>query len=157
MNTLDYAIIGLATYLTILGLYRGLIKELFSILALVFGLIVAYLLGDILYNYLSHIIETDHFVRPIALLVLFMFTVLIINYIGKLLSSFFRYMALGWLNRILGGVFGLLKAFLILLALMYLYNLLSPLLNSDLNIVTNSCIIVYIDQVLSVVKAHFPL
>jgi len=97
------------------GLMNGLLKELASLLALVLGIYGAmhfsFYAKDIIVQYIAW---EARYVSLIAFAITFLAIVIGISLAGKLLTKLAESISLGFVNRILGAVFGLLKVGLIL-------------------------------------------
>lgn len=120
MNTLDIILLVPLLYGLVKGLYKGLVAELASILSLAAGVLCAYLYTDELYEYLSEYVKDPGTgLRIASYAILFISVGLVVYYLGKLLTKLLKAMALGMVNRVLGGVFGTAKMLLIMLVLVY--------------------------------------
>lgn len=101
------------------GLKTGFIRTITSLLAWIVGIYVAihfsYFLLDYLEEYLSWNAETLNITAFILTLII---VVILFSIIGQFLTQLSKLLALGLLNRLLGGVFGLLKSALILSVLL---------------------------------------
>ncbi|MFO8000970.1 MAG: CvpA family protein [Marinilabilia sp.] len=91
------------------GLKNGLVKELAGLAALLLGIIVAVQFSGITAGLLSGLFQSHH-MNIIAFLITFIIVVLLVHIIAHLLHSLVHAIALGVFNRILGLVFGALKA-----------------------------------------------
>ena len=101
------------------GLYRGIkngllieIASLIALVAAIYGAIhFSYLIGD----YLAKKMEWDEkFINLSAFIVTFAIIVISITMAGKLLTKVVNFALLGMLNKVAGGIFGALKATIIL-------------------------------------------
>lgn len=120
MNLLDIILLTPIVFGLARGLYKGLINELASLLSLAAGVFVAYYYSESLFNFLATYIEgASSGTRILAYALLFVGTSVIIQLIAKTLTKISKFVALGWINRILGGIFGGLKYILILLVLVH--------------------------------------
>lgn len=118
MNTLDIVIIIILSLGLVHGLFKGLILGVTTLLALVLGIWGAARFSYFSASFLSDRLDWNGEAIHIAALGLtFLGIVFLVNIIGKLVDKLASAIALGLINRILGGVFGLLKA-VILLSLM---------------------------------------
>ncbi len=110
MNYLDI-ILGI---LLIIGLIRGISKGLFVELASLVA-IIAGIYGAIKFSfYVSDFLEAKISLAPqytklLAFGITFIGIILGVSLLGKLLTKVAKFAFLGWLNRILGGLFGFLK------------------------------------------------
>ncbi len=125
MNWIDIACASCLLVFTILGLWRGLLSSVFRLCAWVAALLGAYfaqgLLGDFFVrnfafsNFTSHLICTC-----IGFLVPF----LLFSFIGHIVGDSIKNTIVGKTNRILGMLFGIIKASLICFVLLFILHLL---------------------------------
>ncbi|MDP5045366.1 CvpA family protein [Leeuwenhoekiella sp. W20_SRS_FM14] len=121
MNYLDI-ILGI---FLILGLYKGikngLLIELASIIALVIGIYGAIHFSYYAVDYLNDKVAwSEHTINLLAFALTFITIVLIISLAGRLLTKVASLIMLGIVNKILGGLFGVLKvAFILSVILMF--------------------------------------
>ncbi len=115
MNWIDLAIVVILILAVISGFINGLIKEVASLAALILGIWGAIKFSSFtagkLYDYFD---MTGRYVGIIAFLITFGIIVVIIHFIGLLANKFADAISLGFLNRLLGIVFGLCKTVLIM-------------------------------------------
>lgn len=115
MNFLDI-VLGL---LLIWGLYKGLTNGLFvelaSIVALVAGLFGAIHFSYIAGEYLSKNMEWDErYIHLTSFIITFIGIVVLVSLAGKFLTKIADLAMLGLINKIAGGIFGVLKVAVIL-------------------------------------------
>ena len=92
------------------GLMKGLIVEVISIAAIILGVIGAKLWSAAFAAWLILQFEwSETAAIVVSYALLFTGIALALNIFGRLLSKLFQKIQLGWLNRLLGGVFGLAK------------------------------------------------
>ncbi|QSS97889.1 CvpA family protein [Psychroflexus sp. ALD_RP9] len=117
MNIFDIIIALFALYVVYKGFKRGFVLELSGLLALFLGLFLAYNFYDIVSDdYLSKYVDWSNELLDLSsFLILFIGLSLLINLIGKLITKLLDIAALSLFNRLLGGLFGLLKLGLFLL------------------------------------------
>ena len=123
MNEID---IGIAIILAI-GLVRGLMKgfilELTSLLSVILGIVGAFFFADVVESYVLQYLDWDaKYIQLTAFVLTFLIIVISVSLIGKVLTRLANAIALGMLNRLAGGVFGLLKMTLIVLVLVLVLN-----------------------------------
>lgn len=100
------------------GLMRGLVIEITSIVAIVLGIIGSRLWGAIFAAWLIKQFSWPESVSVvIAYVLLFVGISILLHLFAKVLTKLFKKVALGWLNRLLGGLFGTLKWGIIVLTL----------------------------------------
>jgi len=115
MNWLDAVIVVVLILSLVTGFINGLVKEVASLAALILGIWGAIRFSSFtagkLYDYFD---MTGRYVGVIAFLITFALIVVLIHFIGILADKVVNAASLGFINRILGIVFGLLKAVLIM-------------------------------------------
>lgn len=116
MNVFDIIIAVILLFAAVRGFMKGLFSEVASLIAIVAGVFCAihfsyyveYFLNDSVLKW-SH--QTN---KIVAFAVTFLAVVLFIIFIGKVLTKLADITSLGFLNKILGGVFAVLKSAIIL-------------------------------------------
>tara|TARA_R110002167_G_scaffold13570_10_gene56239 strand:- start:754 stop:1254 length:501 start_codon:yes stop_codon:yes gene_type:complete len=97
------------------GLKNGLFVEIASIIALIAGIYGAihfsYIAGDYLYD---HMEWNERYINLASFLITFIIIVLVVHLAGKFLTKIADFAMLGILNKLSGGVFGVLKVAVIL-------------------------------------------
>jgi membrane protein required for colicin V production len=115
MNWIDLIIVVILILSLVMGFINGFVKEVASLAALVLGIWGAIKFSSFtagkLYDYFD---MTGHYVGIIAFIVTFGIIVVVIHFVGILADKIVNAAALGFINRILGIVFGLLKSALIM-------------------------------------------
>jgi membrane protein required for colicin V production len=115
MNWLDAIIVVILILSLVTGFINGLVKEVASLSALILGIWGAIkfstFTAEKLYDYFD---MTGRYVGVIAFLITFGIIVVIIHFIGILADKVVSAASLGFINRILGIVFGLIKSMLIM-------------------------------------------
>ena len=100
------------------GLMKGLVIEIASIVAIVLGYIGSRLWGAMFAAWLIKQFSWPETVcMVVAYALLFIGISLLLHILARALSNLFQKVSLGWLNRLLGGVFGTLKWAIIVLTL----------------------------------------
>lgn len=117
MNPLDFVLISIVGFCLIRGIFRGLVKELSSILGVLGGFYAAYSYYPYLSKYLGRWITTDGYANIISCLSLFAGVYLVISITGMLIKYFMNIVFLGWTDRLCGLFFGALKGALIVAVL----------------------------------------
>ena len=114
MNWTDYAIIVLLALSCVMGLVRGLLREVISLLAWIAAVWLAWAYGGTLEPHLGGALR-DEAVRPwAARTIIFIGVVLIGAGIGAVVTHFVRLSIFSSLDRLLGLVFGLLRGAVLL-------------------------------------------
>lgn len=126
MNTFDIILSAFLVFGFIRGLYKGLFVEVASLVALIAGIYGAihfsYFVGEFLAERVSW---SEQYITIVSFAITFALIVLAIASIGKLLTKIADFAALGILNKVLGGIFGLLKIGMILSIVLIVFNKLN--------------------------------
>ena len=105
------------------GFRNGLIIELASLAALVLGIFIALHFSVYAKEFLIDNFEiADNYLNIIAFAITFIIVAVLVYLVGKIIHKLVSIVALGFLNRLAGGVFGLLKAALVLSVILYFLN-----------------------------------
>lgn len=115
MNYLDIAILVVIAGFLVKGVLRGLLKEVCSLLGLLIGGFLAFryqaALGEVILDASGW---PSQVCLVLAFLVLFFASVVFFGLLGFLLSRFVKLVFLGGMNRVAGGIFGIVQGVLLL-------------------------------------------
>ncbi|MEJ1221311.1 CvpA family protein [Sediminicola sp. 1XM1-17] len=115
MSFLDIVLGLLLLFGLFKGLKNGLLIEIASLVALVAGLYGAIHFSYIVGEFLSeHLHWNENYINLTAFIITFIIIILLVSMIGRLLTKIVDFAMLGLLNRIAGGIFGILKVAVIL-------------------------------------------
>jgi membrane protein required for colicin V production len=117
---LDLIITILASYLLIKGIWKGFVKEISGILAVVSGVIASFMCHSFAQSLLSSYVG-EKYVSVVAYAGVFILAYAAIMFLGNVIDKILKSIMLGGFNRILGGLFGLIKALLWCAILTYGY------------------------------------
>ena len=106
MNGVDTAILVITTLSFLFGLWRGLIKEVLSLLTWVAALIVARLYSETLSELLVNIIDSSSIRYVSAFAIIFIVVMMLGTFLNYLMSKLLTITGLKFADRLLGGVFG---------------------------------------------------
>jgi membrane protein required for colicin V production len=114
MNWTDYAIIAVLAASCVVGLMRGLLREVVSLITWIAAVWLAWSFADVLEPHLGGALS-DAAVRPwAARTIIFVLVLLAGAGIGAIVSYFVRLSIFSSLDRLLGLVFGLLRGAVVL-------------------------------------------
>jgi membrane protein required for colicin V production len=114
MNWTDYAIIALLIASCVVGLVRGLLREVISLITWVAALWLAWEFADVLAPHLGGALS-EAAVRPwAARTIIFVLVLLVGAGVGAIVAHFVRLSIFNSLDRLLGLVFGLLRGAVVL-------------------------------------------
>ncbi len=126
MNLLDTVLAVIAGYCLIRGIFRGLIKELSSIVGVMGGFYAAYSYYPTLAKYLARWVTDPGYQRIISFLVIFVAIFLTVSFIGLVIKYLMNIAFLGWTDRICGLFFGAVKGGLIITVLLLVLTTFLP-------------------------------
>lgn len=108
LNYIDLAVVCLLFYGLVRGAFRGFFVEITSLFALVLGVFGALhfssFTADLLAKYLAW-----QYLPLLAFALTFVCIIICVAWIGKLLTKLAKVILLGFLNRLLGALFGACK------------------------------------------------
>ena len=113
MNLLDMSIVVILGFCMIRGLFRGIVKELSSIIGVFGGFYAAYTYYMVLARLISKWLPNITYMKIISFLFIFCAVFLIISVIGIIIKYILNISFLAWIDRIFGLIFGLIKGGLI--------------------------------------------
>lgn len=120
MNFIDVMILIIIGVFLLKGLLRGLMKELCSLVGLVVGALLAFRFhGPLAEGMVAAFRLPASICVVLAFLAIFLLTLLVFGLIGMLLSKYVKLLYVGGLNRVAGGIFGLVQGMLILSVVMF--------------------------------------
>lgn len=123
MNYIDLVLAIMLLLAAIQGFRKGFIIEFASLAALILGIWGGIKFSDLTANFITkHTNYTSEYLSTIAFLVTFIIIVILIHIMGKMLDSVVRAVFLGFLNRLSGIIFGVLKTAVILSVLLLLFD-----------------------------------
>jgi membrane protein required for colicin V production len=121
MTGFDFVVIGILLLSSLLGLWRGLVHELMALLGWPFALVLCKLLAGHLAPLLPLKEEGARVVGAYALV--FIAALIVWSVLTRLLARLLKAVGSGWSDKLLGGLFGLVRGALILLVLAWLVGL----------------------------------
>lgn len=123
MNYIDLVLGILLLVGAIQGFRKGLIIELASLAALILGIWGGIKFSDLMAVFITkHTGYQSEHLSTIAFVVTFILIILLVHTIGKLLDTVVKAVFLGFLNRLAGIIFGVLKTAIILSIILLLFD-----------------------------------
>ncbi len=123
-NPADWLIVAIIAASALASLWRGFVREAISLAAWFVAFTVATMFSPALQSQLHGAIESPQIRQLSAFLLLFVATLLVCSLLGYLLGQLVRVTGLGFIDRILGVAFGLVRGAIVVLALLLLVELL---------------------------------
>lgn len=109
MNILDYIILIPLLYLIVKGILRGFIREISSLAGIILGIWLGNLFQPQVSEVLYHYLPDSRFIPLVSLGLIFVVILILCNLAGWGLRLVFKTVFLGWFDRVMGGVFAVLK------------------------------------------------
>ena len=129
MIYIDLIVIVVLLYAFLKGFANGLVNELASFLGLLIGAIISYSFSDDLSKIIDDYVEIDgQILNILSFILLFIMTSLLFTIAGKYMTKLIKYISLGTINRLLGGIFSSLKFLIIIVSISMVINYFSELL-----------------------------
>ena len=129
MIYIDLIVIVVLLYAFLKGFSNGLVNELASFLGLLIGAIISYSFSDDLSKIIDDHLEIDgQILNILSFILLFILTSFLFTIAGKYMTKLIKYISLGTINRLLGGIFSSLKFLIIIVSISMVINYFSELL-----------------------------
>lgn len=125
MTWLDYAVVGVFAASLVVGAWRGLVREVLSLLGWLIAFLAANLLAGPLGSVMPQAIPSPELRIAAAYVAVFVGSLMATALVGLLLSKIMKAAGLGGVDRMLGGIFGAARGLLIVLAAALLAGLTS--------------------------------
>lgn len=123
MTVLDIVLAALLLFGLVKGLMKGLFVEVASLIALIAGIYGAIHFSAYAFDFLeSKVAWSEKTINITAFAITFVIIVIVISLAGKAMTKLADFAALGILNKLLGGVFGVLKIGLILSVILIVFS-----------------------------------
>ena len=119
MSYLDYFFIFIVALSLVVGCYRGFTRELFSLVGWIFAFYFANLFSG---NFLKFVPFDfgEHINFIIIYMIIFIIILLLATFLASLLNKLIKNIGLGFLNIIMGSIFGFMRGVLISFVIIFL-------------------------------------
>ena len=118
MNIFDIIILIILSYGLINGFVKGFIIEVAGMISLILGVTGSFKFASILEVYLNSYVDwRPKTIQAASFIILFVIIIYAVSLLAKMITKTLKIIALGMINRIFGGIFGLLKWCIILSSL----------------------------------------
>lgn len=126
MNNIDISILIIIGVGFVFGLFKGLVRELASLVAIVLGIYGAKLFSSLLVPLFVNLLGvSERVAQPLSYIVLFIAIAVVLLMLARAIDEVFDAVALSGLNKLLGGLFGALKYALIISVLINVFDSLN--------------------------------
>jgi len=155
MNWIDLAVYIIIFVFVAIGMTRGLVKQVFSIAALIGGAIIGLIFYDVFAEMFinDNLVNNESIANVGAFLIVGFISYILIQFLGWITTKLIGSLHLGWLNRFggaaVGLVIGLIAAFLFISTVTLIVSDKDP-------VVSNSTTIPYLNTGYQKVKSKMP-
>ncbi len=126
MGTLDIILLICFIPAVVRGIQKGFVEQLVAIAAILLGAWLAFRFSSPLSEWASAYVGLEPKVLQVVSFIVIVFVaVLLLTLLGKLVTGTLKAVSLGWINRLLGVVFALLKAALLIGLFIFLFHTLN--------------------------------
>lgn len=123
MNILDIIILICFVPALVQGLRKGFIAQVIAIVSILAGVYLSFRFSTAVSMWLSQYIQgSEQVLKIVAFALILIGVAAALTVVGKLIEGLFKIVMLGWLNKLLGAVFSLLKCALITGLLIMVFN-----------------------------------
>lgn len=113
MAVADIVFLVIIALSSIMGVFRGLIKEAFSLITWIGALVIGSLFYSPMAGLLDGMIDNSSLRNLSAFAILFVLTILVGTLVGNMLQKLIQAVGLGGADRALGALFGILRGLII--------------------------------------------
>lgn len=130
MNILDIIILICFVPALIQGLRKGFIAQVIAIVSILTGVYLSFRFSTEASMWLAQYIQgSEQVLKIVAFALILIAVAAALTALGKLIEGFFKIVMLGWLNKLLGVLFSLLKCALITGLLIMVFNSINNTFN----------------------------
>lgn len=152
--TFDQILLAFIILGAVIGLFHGFFREVVGTIGILIAVIAANYIAPLAGENLSALFSNERVASVVVWLTAFLFTMVVLVLLARLLDRIFSTLAMGWLNRLGGAVFGAVKHLLIAALLIALLEVVCSHV-SGLKIASylqESKVIPYIHQLVDVIS-----
>jgi len=110
---LDFLFVLIILVSIVFALTKGLVREIISLVALIAGFAFAVLYYPVPAKWLAEFSRTESIANLLGFMIIFVGCVLLGALIAYIVNRFLKAASLKWLDRLLGGIFGLIRGWAI--------------------------------------------
>lgn len=123
MNAVDIAIISVTGISCLFGLWRGFVKEVLSLVSWVAALLLARIYSETFSETLAGVISNEGARYLTAFVLIFIAVMMIGTLVNSIISKLLSATGLNFVNRLFGGVFGIVRGAVIVLVILFICNI----------------------------------
>lgn len=115
MSAFDYAFLGLLFLSVLLGLWRGLVSEVFSLLGWIVAVAVAWQMAGQVAPFLAGLVQAAWLRWPVAFVLVFIVLLIVLAVVRWILRSLLAASGMSPVDRLFGACFGAVRALIVAL------------------------------------------
>ena len=128
MNVLDLILLACLVPAVIRGFSKGFIDQLVALLTVIIGIWISFRCSGLASGWLLPYLNEEvspAVVQVIAFVLIMLAVALLLHLVGKAVKAILKFVLLGWVDRLLGIVFALIKAGVVIGLVVMLFNTLN--------------------------------
>ena len=134
MNTVDIILLLAFVPALVSGISKGFIYQVFSLVGMVLSVWMAFKFTNTVGSFIGPFLDVNKIVlRAISFSVILVAVTVLVGLLGRMAGKLVKVVMLGWLDKLLGVVFAVLKAALVLGVVILLFDAI----NDKLSLVSN--------------------
>lgn len=155
MNWIDIAVYIIIGFFVVIGMTRGLVKQIFSIAALIGGIIIGLIFYDVFAVMFikDNLVNNESIANVGAFLIVGFVSYILIQILGWITTKLIGSLHLSWLNRLGGAVTGIIIG--VIAAFLFISTVTLIVSNKDAA-VSSSTTIPYLNATYEKVKSKLP-
>jgi membrane protein required for colicin V production len=120
LNEVDAIILVIAGLSCLFGIWRGLVKEVLSLVTWIAALTLARLYSGLLADFMSSLINNEGARYVAAFAIVFVLVMMMGTLINHLISKLLNFTGLKLVDRLLGGAFGVVRGAVIIVVILFI-------------------------------------
>lgn len=120
MTYLDYILLAVLAVFFVKGIFKGLIRQVMSLAGMIAGLVLAWKFYPVIAVWGVKLGIHQTISMIISFAIIYVLVIVITRLLTKLLDKTIKFLFLGWINRLAGGIFGLAEGLLLIVIILVL-------------------------------------
>nr|WP_296207511.1 CvpA family protein [Gilliamella sp.] len=129
MNWVDFTIIGIIAFSALISIVRGFVREALSLISWILAFFISSRFYTYVTDYLTYF-DSDVIRIAVAIVTLFIATLLVCSIVSYVIGQLVQKTGLSGTDRVLGICFGTLRGILVVAAVLFFIDTLTPLSQS---------------------------
>src|SRR5579872_5773238 len=126
MNWIDLVLIMVLGLSVLTGLAAGFARVGIGFIAAILGIFIGFWSYGVVGAYVLDYVSSRQMANLIGFFVIFFGVVIAGAIVGRILAKFFKWAGLSWFDRLLGGAFGVVRGFIVAVALVTVLMAFAP-------------------------------